>query len=121
MKKIDKYKILKEYEITLMHIIDLLGDGETNNLQLNKLGKLGKHLFGDRFIGVFTSDKIMQLKSNEMCIANTDPSNIKGVHWCALCVYKDNIYIYDTFDRNYKRYIEKQEEEDMDKSKQRQR
>ena len=37
-----------------------------------------------------------------MCLVNTDPSNKKGVHWCALCVYKDKIYFYDTFNRNYK-------------------
>ena len=100
MKEIDKFKILKEYETNLMHVIDLLGDGETNNLQLNKLGK---HLFGNRFIGVFTSDKIIKLKNNEMCIVNTDPSNKKGLHWTALCVYKDKVYFYDTFNRNYKK------------------
>ena len=85
MKEINKYKIVKEYEINLMHIIDLLGDGETNNLQLNKLDK---HLFGDRFIGVFTTYKIMKLKNNEMCIVNTDPSNKKGTLVCVMCIQK---------------------------------
>ena len=33
-----KYKILKEYEVNLMNIIDILGDGSTDNIQLNKLG-----------------------------------------------------------------------------------
>ena len=101
MKEINKYTILKKYETNLMHIVDLLGNGETDNLQLNKLGI---YLFRDKkFIGVFTSDKIMKLKNNEMCIVNTDPTNKTGQHWCALYVYKDKIYFYDTFDRNYKK------------------
>ena len=28
--------------------------------------------------------------------------NKKGVHWCFLSKYKNKIYFYDSFDRNYK-------------------
>ncbi len=35
-----KYAILKFYEQALMYIFDALGDRVTNNVQLDKLGKL---------------------------------------------------------------------------------
>ena len=96
----NKYNILKEYETNLMYIMDYLGNGETDNIQLNKLGV---YLFGDKFIGVFSSDKIPKLNNNEMAIINTDPSKKPGIHWTALYKYKNKTYIYDTFDRNYKK------------------
>ena len=34
-----QYNILKEYEINLMNIMNILGSGETDNIQLTKLGK----------------------------------------------------------------------------------
>ena len=34
-----KYQILKEYETNLMNIIDILGDGSTDNIELNKFGE----------------------------------------------------------------------------------
>ena len=44
-----KYTILKNYEQILMMEKDVLGDGETDNIQLNYLDKC---LFGDDFLGV---------------------------------------------------------------------
>ena len=39
------------------------------------LRKNGKILFGRRFIGVFPSDQLPNIKNNEMYIANLDKSN----------------------------------------------
>ena len=58
-----------------MKIKDILGRRSTTDTQLNKLGK---HIFGKLFIGVFPSDKVPKLKVNEMCIINTDDSTQPG-------------------------------------------
>ena len=92
-----KYQILKEYELNLMNINDIIGNGSTDNIQLNKLGKF---LFGKCFLGVYPSNKIPILKNNEMCILNTDDK--KGIHWCACYKYKNKHFIYDSFNRNVK-------------------
>ena len=75
----NKYKILKEYELNLTNLMDLLGNGSTDNIELNKIGK---YLFGDLFIGVYSANKMPTLKNDQMCIINTDDK--KGVHWIAL-------------------------------------
>ena len=54
-----KFTILKQYEINLMNIMNLLGSVETDNIQLNKLGKF---LFSTRYIGTFQSDQVPKLK-----------------------------------------------------------
>ena len=49
-----KYQILKSYEKILMSIEDIIGSGETTNIQLDTLGK---HLFGsNKYVGTFSSD-----------------------------------------------------------------
>ena len=45
-----KFVILKEYENNLTLLMDILGSGTTDNIELNKIGKL---LFGDAFVDVF--------------------------------------------------------------------
>ena len=95
--KTNKYMILKEFENNLIHIVDLLGTKATDNIELYKLGK---YIFDKRFIGVFASNEIPNLKNNEMCIINTDDK--KGVHWCCLYKYENNIYFYDSFARSDK-------------------
>ena len=49
-----KYNILKEYEQVLMRVEDILGAGVTSNTQLDKLGN---HLFGNQYLGTFSSDQ----------------------------------------------------------------
>ena len=44
-----KFVIIKEYENNLTLLMDILGSGTTDNIELNKIGKL---LFGDAFVGV---------------------------------------------------------------------
>ena len=94
-----KYNILKEYEQNLMRVMDILGSGTTDNLQLDKLGK---YLFDDKFVGVYSSNDMPVLKNNQMCIVNTDASYEKGTHWIACYKYNGRTYCYDSFDRDVK-------------------
>jgi len=93
------YKILKEYEVNLMLLMDLLGSNSTNNEQLLTIGKA---LFDKRFKGVYSSDTMPVLKNNEMCIVNTDDSSKPGMHWIALYKYKNKTYFYDSYYRKAK-------------------
>ena len=81
-----KFVILKEYENNLALLMNILGSGTTDNIELNKIGKI---LFGDAFVGVFSSNKMKPLNNNEMCIVNTDPDYKGGTH----CVLVINIII----------------------------
>ena len=94
-----KFVILKEYENNLTLLMDILGSGTTDNIELNKIGKL---LFGDAFVGVFSSNKMKPLNNNEMCIVNTDPDYKGGTHWCACYKYNNKTYVYDSYDRDIK-------------------
>jgi hypothetical protein len=96
-----KYKILKDFNNALIDIDNVLGtDKKTNNIQLDNLGKI---IFGNRFKGVYTADARFQLKNNEMCIINTDPSTKKGLHWIAIYKYNNRKYFYDSFARDYRK------------------
>jgi hypothetical protein len=95
----NKYNILKEYERNLMYLEDILGSKETNNIELDRLGRF---LFGFRFIGVFSSDNMPVLQNNNMCIVNTDSSRKAGTHWVACYKYRNKTYVHDTFDRDVK-------------------
>ena len=80
-----KYKILREYENSLMHIEDIIGSNETTNIQLDILGK---RIFGERFIGVFSPDTFPKyVKQSERFIINVDPHYKGGSHWCAVYKY----------------------------------
>ena len=92
-----KYKILREYENSLMHIEDIIGPNETTNIQLDILGK---RIFGERFLGVFSSDTFPKyVKQSEMFIINVDPHYKGGSHWCAVYKHGSYFYLYDSFNR----------------------
>ena len=75
------YVILKEYEQNLMNIEDVLKTSSTTDNF--KLEKVGKKLFGNLFLGVFTADKYPKYMSNgEMFIINNRKN--KGEHWVAV-------------------------------------
>lgn len=84
----DYYKQIVKY---LKH------DETTNNDELNKLGK---KIFGEKFKGVFSSDRIPEFKSKEMAIVNLDGSNKSGSHWVAFYKENNNLWIYDSFGRS---------------------
>ena len=71
-----KYIILKEYEQTLMYLQDIIGSKTTNNVQLERIGK---YIFGDKFIGVFSADQFPKyVRNGSMFILNVDDSSKAG-------------------------------------------
>lgn len=76
----------------------ILGNGATN---LGELDNLCKKLFGSKFAGISTSDKLIDLDFNKpYCIYNLDTSKESGSHWIAVVLYEHKkIIIYDSFGR----------------------
>jgi len=97
MKVSDKYAILRSFESCLMQIEDILSDKTTNNIQLYRLGR---RIFGDRFVNVFTADDNIKLHNGQFCIVNTDASNKAGLHWLAVYKHKNKYYVFDSFGRD---------------------
>ena len=95
-----KYKILKDYEQTLMIVEDMLGPGVTTNIQLDMLGHL---IFGSDYLGTYSSDQMPKsVKDNQCFILNTDSSRRKGTHWVAFSKSDGKIWYYDSFRRTKK-------------------
>ena len=102
-----KLTILQEYNKNLMYIYDYLNKSTTtNNIELNRLGKM---LFGDLFIGVFSSNEFPKyIKNNQMFIINNKSSKSKtnGEHWIAFIKsdknkdHKPRLYGYDSYNRD---------------------
>ena len=92
-----KYQILKQFEKSLMHIEDIVTSGETTNITLLNVGK---KLFGDRFIGVFSANEFPNyVRNSEMFIINTDPSNKPGMHWISIYKYNKKFFGFDSYGR----------------------
>ena len=94
-----KYKILKDYEQVLMKIEDVLGSGVTNNIQLTKLGH---EVFGNEYIGTWSSDQMPKyVKEGQCFILNTDStrSRNKNGHWVAFFKLKNKLWYYDSYAR----------------------
>ena len=95
-----KYQILKEYNINLMNVMNILGSGVTNNIQLDKLGK---YLFGKLFLGTFSSDFFPKHIKNGNCfIMNNKASNQNGEHFTAFYKFGNKLYGHDSFNRTVK-------------------
>ena len=47
----NKYRVLNGFETNLMLLMDILGSKSTDNIELNRVGK---YLFGDLFVGVYS-------------------------------------------------------------------
>ena len=96
----NNYLILKEYNKCLTLIENMIGNTTTNNLQLEALGK---HLFNNRFLGIYSANAFPKyVKNNYMFIINTDPISKPGQHWIACYKFNNKFYMYDTFNRNIK-------------------
>lgn len=91
-----KIKAEKLYNKYLKKIEKQYGNKETNNIQLDKIGK---HLFKDKYIGTFSSDKIPIMKKHQYAIINLDDSRKLGSHWVGLIKENDKSLIYDSFGR----------------------
>ena len=94
-----KYRILKDYSQVLMKIEDILGDGVTTNIQLDKLGY---HLFGNKYLGTLSSDQFPKyIREGQCFILNTDSSKSlnKSGHWVSFYKLNKRLYYYDSFMR----------------------
>ena len=61
--------------------------------------KFGKRVFGDKFVGVFASDRIPKLKEGQYAILNLDKSDEPGSHWIAVAMKNNKTHVYDSFGR----------------------
>ena len=99
----DKSKVEKLYNKVLNdYIIPIVGNKTT---YMTDLLKTGKEIFGDKFIGVFPSDRIPQMYNNQMCILNLDKSNEPGSHWISIYSYNNKLIVYDSFGRKSSKII----------------
>jgi hypothetical protein len=87
-------------DILKLSIYPTIGHDHTTYLQEIEMG--GKTLFGNKYVGTFTSDKFPKLTDNKpYCIINVDTSNQTGSHWVGVCKYKgeDKYLFFDSFGR----------------------
>lgn len=104
-KSRDERLIEKEYNLILDSIVKTLGNEITYNTDLHKNGL---ELFGNKFKGVYSSDKIPKLsKLQPYAIINLDKSSQPGSHWIAVAYSNknDGIVVYDSFGRKSKKII----------------
>ena len=97
MSRQNKLHAERLYKIYLHHIVKIIGNKTTWSTQLEKVGK---RLFGSKFVGVFTSDTIPSfLNDKHFLIANLDTSNQPGSHWIGIVKDKKRRLVYDSFGR----------------------
>ena len=89
------------YDLTVNRIVRLLG---TEPLYTDELNRLGKELFGKKYLGTYPIDKI-KLDKNGYMIVNTDESGESGEHWVAIIVDSKNVYVYDSYGRDTKNIL----------------
>jgi hypothetical protein len=84
---------------------------------MSELNTTGKKLFGIKFRGVFSSDKIPVL--NELvpyAILNLDRSDQPGSHWIAIAKTRDdNLMCFDSFGRRNTQIIPALKKAEMEK------
>jgi hypothetical protein len=80
------------------YIVKRIGHSTTTNN--HELHKLGKDMFANKFMGVYSSNTIPYIGKNQYLISNLDKSTQPGSHWVALCRGAGNrILIFDSFGR----------------------
>lgn len=70
------------------------------------LKRLGKKLFGSKFIGVKMQNEAFPNKSG-YGIMNTDVKGGRGLHWLAVVKMGTQTYVYDSFGRQAKNIVPK--------------
>lgn len=84
------------YENYLRAIENKHGNAETDSQQLTKIGR---SMFGNKYIGTFASDRIPKMGHNTYAIVNLDDSGSGGSHWVSIVKDRTRTYIYDSFGR----------------------
>lgn len=86
-----------EYKQNIKKIVKQLGSGATYTSQLTKYCK---KLFGSKYKGTYSSDKLPTLTSKHpYAIVNVDTSSQPGSHWVGCCYTPRGMLIYDSFGR----------------------
>ncbi len=94
---------MEVYNSLVSLLSSVLGNKTTNNRQL---GRVGRQLFGNEFLGVFPRDKIPVFpKGKSFCIINTDTSDGRGVHWTGLACQGRRVYGYDSYGRDINKLL----------------
>ena len=86
-------------------LVAAVGRGPMDDAKINEIGKLE---FGDRWAGVFPSDKAKKLlrMRDRFAIANTATSKGRGSHWVGVYMTpKGEGYVYDSFGRDIDRVM----------------
>ena len=83
-----KQKAEKLYDYYLNEIEKKMGNKET---ETSELTKMGRQLFGKKYIGTFPSDAIPKLKQDQYVIINNDDSSQSGEHWLLAIKTRNNI------------------------------
>ena len=94
--------ILKIYNGVLKEIEYVLGEDTTYDVDLKRIGK---ELFGNKFVGVYPRDKLPKLQNNQCCILNLDYSYESGSHWISIYCKGTVYFIYDSFGRKTKQLL----------------
>lgn len=88
-----------QYRWMLKYLTKKMGSDDTTNFQLNKVGK---KLFGSKYLGTFPCD--FEPKEKGYYILNLDNSILPGSHWVAVSTLHDRIQ-YDSFGRKFKNIL----------------
>lgn len=57
------------------------------------------------FKGVYDAANIPTLKHNQYCIFNNKTYSQGGEHWISICKLKEDYFVYDSFGRKTKEYM----------------
>ena len=88
-------EILASFKDYKKKIIKLLGK---KALLSDQLSKMGKKLFGKKYLGTYPQDKF-PIGLDGYCIINTDVAGKQGEHWVALVFEPKKCFVYDSFGR----------------------
>ena len=80
--------------------------GKSGSTYLDELDMFGTKMLGNKFHGVYPSDKIPKLTTKQpYCILNLDKSTQSGSHWIGVARTPAYILVYDSFGRKTKRIL----------------
>ena len=93
--------IYKQYfNKTKREIIKKWGNHALDNQEVHEIGK---ELLGDKFKGVFPSDRL-EFKPGYYII-NSDKSGMPGSHWLGIIIKNKTMYVYDSYARKTNKLI----------------
>ncbi len=79
--------------------------GHSGSTRTDELTKIGKGLFGGRYLGTFAQDKLpdsmYNVKQENYALINVDTTGMPGTHWVAVSGLPDTekILVFDSFGR----------------------